>query len=85
MQTQATGEIETWYCCSNHSVLVDTIFHVQSKTRVHSAELASSLFQQRCTIWITMVWSIVVSSSELGAPTTPKYGPTQYLRYHNCK
>ena len=27
-----------------HSVSIDTIFHMQSKTLVHSAELSSSLF-----------------------------------------
>ena len=32
-----------------HRVSIDTIFHMQSKTLVHSAELSSSLFQQRCT------------------------------------
>ena len=32
-----------------HRVSIDTIFHMQSKTLVHSAEFSSSLFQQRCT------------------------------------
>ena len=63
-----------------HRVSIDTIFHMQSKTLVHSAELSSSLFSatvHQLTL-IGIVQGNVVPTFQKGTPTVPTNDPIRY-------
>ena len=63
-----------------HRVSINTIFHMQSKTLVHSAELSSSLFSatvHQLTL-IGKVQGNVVPFFQKATPTVPKNDPIRY-------
>ena len=63
-----------------HRVSIDTTFHLQSKTLVHSAELSSSLFSATVhqLALIGIVQGNVFRTFQYGAPTIPKNDLIRY-------